>query len=117
MTQSAQGKETFTTEDGENGTFTFYTIGAFNPATREAKSIAIAVVHTNSTGMLAPLNGTIVVGIVENIQPNGEDFLTLWEWQSEIQDSRVASIEEEEEEPPMNITTPSELPVPPTNMP
>ena len=33
--------------------------------------------------MLAPLNGTIAVG-VDNISPTGESQITLWKWESGI---------------------------------
>lgn len=92
ITQSAQGKETIRTEDGEIATATFYEIVQFNPVTRENKGIIIAVVHTNSTGILAPLNGMIVVGI-DYIQPNGNILLTFWEWESGIGNSDIASIQ------------------------
>jgi hypothetical protein len=45
--------------------------------------IVIAVVHTNSTGMLAPLNGMILAGDVE-FNAEGTSTTTLWEWQSGI---------------------------------
>ena len=102
MTLSGQGKETFRTEDGDNATVTFFEPAQFNPATGEGKGVVVAVVHTNSTDMLAPLNGTIVVGI-DDIQPNGESFITLWEWESGIQDSdNVPPIQGDS---PMNMTT------------
>jgi hypothetical protein len=94
ITQSAQGKETIRTQESETATATFYEIVQFNPVTRENKGIVIAVVHTNSTGILAPLNGMIVVGI-DDIQPNGDILLTFWEWESGIGNSDMASIQEE----------------------
>jgi hypothetical protein len=114
ITQSAQGKETITTEDGnETATATFYEIARVNPATGEGKGIVMAVVDTDSTGMLAPLNGTIVAGI-DDIQPE-ESIITLWEWESgiTIQDSGIAPTQEESQ---MNTTTSSEL-TQPTNTP
>jgi len=86
MTQYAQGKETIRTEEGETATATFTEIFQLNPATGEGKGITIAVIHTNSPGKLAPLNGMIAAGI-DDIQPNrasGDSFLTLWEWESGI---------------------------------
>jgi hypothetical protein len=47
------------------------------------KGIVTVIFHTNSTGMLAPLNGVIAAGI-DNIQPNGESDTTLWRWESRI---------------------------------
>jgi hypothetical protein len=43
----------------------------------------MALIETESTGTLAPLNGTIVAGI-SDMQPNGETSVTLWEWESGI---------------------------------
>jgi hypothetical protein len=83
VTQSAQGTETITTEDGETALLTFYEIVKFNPATSEGEGIILAEVHTNPTGTLAPLNGMILAGI-DDIRPNGESNVTLWEWESRI---------------------------------
>jgi hypothetical protein len=57
-----------------------------NPAAAsqgEGKGIVTVVFQTNSTGMLAPLNGVVAAGI-DNIQPNGESDVTLWRWESGI---------------------------------
>ena len=78
-TQSAIGTEIIMTEDGETVTATFYEILEFPPGTGGANGIAIAVFHTNSTGILAPLNGTIVVG-TDYLYPISEGFTTYWEW-------------------------------------
>lgn len=100
-TQSTQGTETIMTEDGETATATFYEIVEFNPVTPEAKGIVIAMLHTNPTGSLAPLNGMIVAGIDE-IQPNGESLTTFWEWESGIRNLDIASVHGES---PMDTTT------------
>ncbi len=78
-TQSAIGRETIMTKDGETITATFYEILEFPPGAGGANGIAIAVLHTNSTGRLAPLNGTIVVG-TDYLYPISEGFSTYWEW-------------------------------------
>jgi hypothetical protein len=78
-TQSAIGTETIMTEDGETLTATFYEILEFPPGAGGANGIAIAVLHTNSTGTLAPLNGTIVVG-TDYLYPISEGFSTYWQW-------------------------------------
>jgi hypothetical protein len=78
-TQSAIGTETIMTEDGETVTATFYEILEFPPGAGGANGIAIAVLHTNSTGTLAPLNGTIAVG-TDYLYPISEGFSTYWEW-------------------------------------
>ena len=83
MDQSVYGKETIRTEDGQTATATYYEIVQLNPATGEGKGITMALIHTDSTGTIAPLNGTIAAGI-DDIQPNGEEVLTIWEWQSGI---------------------------------
>src|ERR687896_820435 len=44
----------------------------FNPATGERKGLMIADFHTNSTGILAPLNGMVAAGI-DHFQPNVRD--------------------------------------------
>jgi hypothetical protein len=84
MDGTAVGEEVLTTEDGtENATAKFYSMGRFNMEDGSGKSILIALVHTNSTGQLAPLNGAIVAGEVEFL-PVGTSLITLWEWQSGI---------------------------------
>ena len=85
-TSSGYGKETIRTENGETATATVYEIVQFNnPAalSGEGKGIVTAVFQTNSTGVLAPLNGTIAVGIDE-ISPTDESHVTLWKWESGI---------------------------------
>jgi hypothetical protein len=76
-TQSAIAKETIMTEDGETVNATFYEIVGLT--TGGGNGIAIAVLHTNSTGRLAPLNGMIVVG-TDYMQPIGNGLTTYWEW-------------------------------------
>ena len=83
-THSVQAEETLTTEQGETATATFYEIAKFDPATAgEGKGLTMALIETDSTGMLAPLNGTIVAGI-SDMQPNGETSVILWEWESGV---------------------------------
>jgi hypothetical protein len=96
------GKEILTTEDGsENATATFYEIVRFGG--QEGRGIAIAVFHTNSTDMLAPLDGMIMIG-VDELPQEGNSTVTLWEWQSGI--PLPTSTTESMEEPPiMNTTT------------
>lgn len=83
-TESAQGKVTIRTQDGEEtATVTLYEIDRHPDTTGESKGIVIAVINTNTTsGMLAPLNGMILVGINESQTTTGEGLLTLWEWKS-----------------------------------
>lgn len=69
---------------GETATARFEEIVKLSPATSQYKGIIIAVIDTNSTSMLAPLDGMIVVGI-DDIQPDGDNhILTFWEWESGI---------------------------------
>jgi hypothetical protein len=103
-TTSGQGKETIRTEDGETATATVYEIVQFNnPAALggEGKGIVTAVFQTNSTGVLAPLNGMIAVGIDE-ISPTDESHITLWKWESGI--PLPTSTTGAEETPQMNTT-------------
>jgi hypothetical protein len=84
MEGAFSGKEVLTTEDGsESATSTFYEITRFNMQSGEGRGIAIATFHTNSTGVLAPLNGMILTGIDE-LYPDQTGRQTLWEWQSGI---------------------------------
>jgi hypothetical protein len=84
MEGAFSGKEVLTTEDGsESATSTFNEITRFNMQSGEGRGIAIATFHTNSTGVLAPLNGMILTGIDE-LYPDQPGRQTLWEWQSGI---------------------------------
>jgi hypothetical protein len=94
VTQSAQGTETITTGNGETATVTFYEIVKFNPAASEGKGIIIAEVRTHPTGTLASLNGMTLVG-VDEILPNGDSSVTLWEWESGISDLDIVPAHDE----------------------
>jgi hypothetical protein len=94
-----------TTEDGtESAIAKFYSIGRFNMEDGSGKSILIALVHTNSTGQLAPLNGAIVAGEVEFL-PVGTSLITLWEWQSGIPLPTSTGTTTAMEAPPQTNTT------------
>jgi len=81
---NAAGEQIVMTEDGsESATATLYEIARFNMQDGTGKGIAIAVVHTNSTGMLAPLNGMILAG-QEEFRADGSRLVTMWEWESGI---------------------------------
>jgi hypothetical protein len=87
----AQATETLTTEQGETATATVYEIAKFDPATAgEGKGLTMALIDTDSTGTLAPLNGTILAGI-SDMQPNGETSVTFWEWESGISNNGGAA--------------------------
>lgn len=84
MEEAFSGKEVLTVEDGsESATSSFYEITRFNMESGEGRAIAIATFHTNSTEVLAPLNGTILTGFDE-LYPDQRGKQTLWEWQSGI---------------------------------
>jgi hypothetical protein len=105
-TQSAIAKETIMTEDGETVNATFYEIVGLT--TGGGNGIAIAVLHTNSTGRLAPLNGMIVVG-TDYMKPIGNGLTTYWEWIPTPPPSLPPTTTSSEESPPsfspMNTTT------------
>ena len=86
-TPSAIAKTTIRAPNGETATITIYEIIQFNNPTEAplggGKGIKIIIFHTNSTGMLAPLDGVIAAAI-NIIQPNGESELTAWRWESGI---------------------------------
>jgi hypothetical protein len=84
MEGAFSGKEVLTTEDGsESATATFYEITRFSMESGEGRGIAIATFHTNSTGVLAPINGMIPTG-VDELYPDETGMQALWEWQSGI---------------------------------
>jgi hypothetical protein len=112
-TAAAAGKEILTTEDGsENATAILYEIAQFNMQEGTGKGIAIAVVHTNSTGKLAPLDGMILAG-QEEFLPDGSRLVTIWEWESGI--PYVENLSDLTQESQMEATA-SEL-SPPSNVP
>jgi hypothetical protein len=81
---AAAGKQTVITEDGsENATATLYEIARFNMQDGTGKGLAIAIVHTNSTGKLAPLNGMVLAG-QEEFYADGSRLVKMWEWESGI---------------------------------
>jgi archaellum component FlaF (FlaF/FlaG flagellin family) len=111
---SAIAKETIRAPNGETVTITFYEIIQFsNPAEAPlggGKGFKIIKFHTNSTGMLAPLNGVIAAGI-NDIQPNGHSELTAWRWESGISiptmTSAITPTLEDSSAPPPSMETPT----------
>ena len=78
------GKEVLTTEDGsENATATIYEIIRFNMESGNGTGIAMALFHTNSTELLAPLDGMILTGHGE-LYTDETGLHSLWKWQSGI---------------------------------
>jgi hypothetical protein len=107
---TAAGEQIVITEDGsESATATLYEIARFNMQDGTGKGIAIAVVHTNSTGVLAPLNGMILAG-QEDFHADGSRLVTMWEWDSGIplptgnNISPDTNMEENAPSSPMNAT-------------
>ena len=81
---AAAGKQIVSTEDGrENATATLYEIARFNMQDGTGKGLAIAIVHTNSTGKLAPLNGMVLAG-QEEFHADGSRLVNMWEWKRGI---------------------------------
>jgi hypothetical protein len=92
-----------TTVDGsESATVAIYGIARFNTEEGTGRGIVIALVHTSSTGRLAPLDGMILAGHVQ-FHPYESSSMTYWEWQSGVP---LPSMGTTAEEPPlMNTTT------------
>lgn len=105
---TAVGNEVITTEDGsESATATIYGITRFGE--EEGRGIVIALMDTNSTGRLAPLDGMILAGQIEfPPEETAPGIVTLWEWQSGIPLSTgtsPATTAPEELPPQMDDTT------------
>jgi hypothetical protein len=78
------GKEILTSEDGsENATAAIYEIIRFNMEAGNGTGVAIALFHTNSTELLAPLDGMILTGRGE-LYTDETGLHSLWKWQSGI---------------------------------
>jgi hypothetical protein len=92
-TSSGYAKETIRAANDESATATLFEIVQFNNLATAPEGggngIVTAVFQTNSTGVLAPLNGTIAAGI-DDMSPSGESHVTLWQWESGIGNSGVA---------------------------
>jgi len=101
-TQSAIAKETIMTEDGETVTATFYEIVKLTAGGGDG--IAIAVLHTNSTDRLAPLNGMILIG-TDYMHPIGNGLTTYWEWIPTPPSSPIPPTTTMEESPPSPTNT------------
>jgi hypothetical protein len=72
-----QGQIHISTGDGsENGRVFFTEIG------QNGKGIGVAYFSTNSTGKLAFLDNIVAV-IQDEVQPNGDTMITVWEWRGE----------------------------------
>jgi hypothetical protein len=79
------GKEVIRTVDGtESATQKFFGIARFNMEDGPGRAIVIALVNTNSTGRLAPLDGIILVGTHEQELNSPTAIFRYWEWESGI---------------------------------
>ena len=78
------GKEILTSEDGsENAMATIYEIIRFNMEAGNGTGVAIALFHTNSTELLAPLECMILTGRGE-LYTDETGLHSSWKWQSGI---------------------------------
>ncbi len=104
---TAVGKEVFTTLDGsETVNGTVFGIARFNMEEGTGKAIVILLLHTNSTGRLAPVDGMILAGHIEFF-PDGSAESTMWEWQSGVP---LPTTTTTAEEPPLTDTTTATMP-------
>jgi hypothetical protein len=79
------GEEVIRTMDGtESATQEFFGIARFNTYEGTGRAIVIALVHTNSTDRLAPLDGMILVGTHEQKLNTPTAIFRYWEWESGI---------------------------------
>jgi hypothetical protein len=100
---TAVGKEVFTTLDGsESVNGTVFGIARFNMEEGTGRAIIILLLHTNSTGRLAPVDGMILAGHIE-FYPDGSAESTMWEWQSGVPLPTTTTTTPEE--PPLMNTT------------
>ncbi len=105
MEGTAVGEAVISTEDGtENATMKIYAIARFGIEEGTGRGILIALVHTDSTGRLAPLDSMILAGQQEF--PSEEiSSLTLWEWQSGIPLPTTTTTTPTEQPSPLTDTT------------
>jgi hypothetical protein len=69
MEGAFSGKEILTTEDGSgNATATVYEIVRYNLEDCNGRGIAIAFIHSDSTGRLAPLNSLYLQVLMNSMQ-------------------------------------------------
>jgi hypothetical protein len=90
------GEEVIRTVDGtETATQQFFGIARFNMEDGTGRAIVIALVHTNSTGRLAPLDGMILVGTHEQELNTPTAIFRYWEWESGIPLSTDTTIDKQ----------------------
>jgi hypothetical protein len=104
MDNDFAGKEILTTEDGsESATARVYDLVRFSMQEGTGRGIVIAVFHTNSTGIMAPLDDIILAGTTE-LYPNATGLVTLWEWESGMPFLPGTTTVTTGESPPTNTT-------------
>jgi hypothetical protein len=90
------GEEVIRTVDGtESATQKFFGIARFDMEDGTGRAIVIALVHTNSTGRLAPLDGMILVGTHEQELNTPTAIFRYWEWESGIPLSTDTTIDKQ----------------------
>jgi len=80
-TFSISGREAVYSEDGDTLVMTYHEFIRRDSANPDGKGIIIAVFDRNSTGVLAPFNGMLMVGTHDEPLNEQRANVTLWEWQ------------------------------------
>jgi hypothetical protein len=81
-TFSVSGREAVFSEDGDTLVMTYHEFIRRDSANPNGKGIIIAVFDRNSTGVLAPFNGMLMIGTHDEPLNDQKAIVTLWEWQS-----------------------------------
>jgi hypothetical protein len=82
VTFSVSGREAVFSEDGDTLVMTYHEFIRRDSANPNGKGIIIAVFDRNSTGVLAPFNGMLMIGTHDEPLNDQKAIVTLWEWQS-----------------------------------
>ena len=80
-TFSVSGREAVYSEDGDTLVMTYHEFIQRDSANPDGKGIIIAVFDRNSTGVLAPFNGMLMVGTHDKPLNDQKAIVTLWELQ------------------------------------
>jgi hypothetical protein len=81
-TFSVSGREAVYSEDGDTLVMTYHEFIRRDSTNSDGKGIIIAVFDRNSTGVLAPFNGMLMIGTHDDPLNDQKAIVTLWEWQS-----------------------------------
>jgi hypothetical protein len=73
------GHANITTADGENGTYSFYSLGHMDNATGSTRDNGAAFFHTNSSGKLSIVKDLVIV-FKDQIDKAGNGITVGWEW-------------------------------------